>query len=130
MRLLAPELEPKLLTTIREGDSLQDLARDSLAGIVVAVVALPLAIGFAIASGVRPEQGLYTAIVAGLVISVFGGSRVQIGGPTGAFVVLVAGVIAKFGYQGLAVATVMAGCFLVIMALARLGDVIRFIPYP
>jgi SulP family sulfate permease len=130
MRLLSPDLEPKLLTTFREGYSARDFSRDALAGIVVGVVALPLAIAFAIASGVRPEQGLYTAIVAGLLISVFGGSRVQIGGPTGAFVVLVAGVIAEFGYQGLAVATLMAGCFLVIMALARLGDVIRFIPYP
>jgi len=130
MRLLAPDLEPKLLTTLREGYSARDLVRDALSGVVVGVVALPLAIAFAIASGVRPERGLYTAIVAGFAISAFGGSRVQIGGPTGAFVVLVAGVIAEFGYEGLAVATVMAGCFLVLMALARLGDVIRFIPYP
>jgi SulP family sulfate permease len=130
MRLLPPELEPKLVTMIREGYSGQEFARDALAGIVVGVVAFPLAIAFAIASGVRPEQGLYTAIVAGMAISLFGGSRVQIGGPTGAFVVLVAGVVGEFGYEGLAVATVMAGCFLVIMALARLGDVIRFMPYP
>ncbi len=130
MRFLSPELEPKLLTTLREGYSARDFGRDALAGVVVGVVALPLAIAFAIASGVRPEQGIYTAIIAGLVISVFGGSRVQIGGPTGAFVVLVAGVVAEFGYPGLAVATFMAGCFLVIMAAARLGDVIRFIPYP
>ncbi len=130
MRFFAPELEPKLLTTIREGYSARDFGRDALAGVVVGVVALPLAIAFAIASGVRPEQGIYTAIVAGFAISALGGSRVQIGGPTGAFVVLVAGVVAEFGYQGLAVATVMAGCFLVIMAVARLGDVIRFIPYP
>ena len=130
IRFLSPDLEPKLLTTFREGYSARDFSRDALAGIVVGVVALPLAIAFAIASGVRPEQGLYTAIVAGFLISALGGSRVQIGGPTGAFVVLVAGVIGEFGYQGLAVATLMAGCFLVIMALARLGDVIRFIPYP
>jgi SulP family sulfate permease len=130
MRLFSPDLEPKLLTTLREGYSARDFARDALAGIVVGVVALPLAIAFAIASGVRPEQGIYTAIIAGFLISAFGGSRVQIGGPTGAFVVIVAGVIAEFGYPGLAVATLMAGCFLVIMALARLGDVIRFIPYP
>lgn len=130
MRISPPEFEPKLLTTMREGYSAQSFARDALAGIVVGVVAFPLAIAFAIASGVRPEQGLYTAIIAGFFISLLGGSRVQIGGPTGAFVVLVAGIIAEFGYQGLAVATLMAGCFLVVMAIARLGDVIRFIPYP
>lgn len=130
MRLFAPELEPKLLTVLREGYSSRDLARDALAGIVVGVVALPLAIAFAIASGARPEQGIYTAVIAGFLISALGGSRVQIGGPTGAFVVLVAGVIAEFGYSGLAVATLMAGVFLVVMAVARLGDVIRFIPYP
>jgi len=130
MRFLSPELEPKLFTTLREGYTARDFGRDALAGVVVGVVALPLAIAFAIASGVRPEQGIYTAIVAGFAISAFGGSRVQIGGPTGAFVVLVAGVVAQFGYAGLALATFMAGCFLVIMAAARLGDVIRFIPYP
>jgi len=130
MRLIAPELEPKLLTAIREGYSLRDLGRDTLAGVVVGIVALPLAIAFAIASGVRPEQGLYTAVVGGFLISAFGGSRVQIGGPTGAFVVIVAGVVAEFGYAGLAVATFMAGCLLLVMAVARLGDVIRFIPYP
>jgi SulP family sulfate permease len=130
MRFLSPEFEPKLVTTIREGYSARGFARDALAGIVVGVVAFPLAIAFAIASGVRPEQGLYTAIIAGFAISLFGGSRVQIGGPTGAFVVLIAGVVGEFGYQGLAVATLMAGCFLAIMALARLGDVIRFMPYP
>ena len=97
MRFLAAELEPKLVTTIREGYSARDFGRDALAGVVVGVVALPLAIAFAIASGVRPEQGIYTAIVAGFAISVFGESRVQIGGPTGAFVVLVAGVVAEFG---------------------------------
>lgn len=130
MSIFPPEFEPKIVTTIREGYSFQSLGRDALAGIVVGIVAFPLAIAFAIASGVRPEQGLYTAIVAGIAISLFGGSRVQIGGPTGAFVVLVAGVVGQFGYEGLAVATLMAGCFLVVMALARLGDVIRFMPYP
>jgi SulP family sulfate permease len=130
MRLIPPELQPKLVTVIREGYTARDLVGDVLAGIVVGVVALPLAIAFAIASGVRPEQGLYTAIVAGFLISALGGSRVQIGGPTGAFIVLVAGVVAEFGYDGLAVATLMAGCFLVLMAVARLGDVIRFVPYP
>jgi SulP family sulfate permease len=129
-RWLPPELEPKLLTTLREGYSLRDFGRDAQSGLVVGIVALPLAIAFAIASGVRPEQGLYTAIVAGFLISAFGGSRVQIGGPTGAFVVLVAGVVAEHGTNGLAVATLLAGVLLVVMALARLGDVIRFVPYP
>ena len=92
---------------LREGYSRSDLARDALAGIVVGIVALPLAIAFGIASGVRPEQGLYTAIVAGFLISLLSGSRVQIGGPTGAFVVLVFSVIQEFGYDGLAVATLM-----------------------
>jgi len=130
MRFLAPDLEPKLVTVVREGYSRRDLPGDVLAGIVVGVVALPLAIAFAIASGARPEQGLYTAIVAGFLISALGGSRVQIGGPTGAFVVLVSGVIGEFGYDGLAIATLMAGAFLIVMAFARLGEVIRFIPYP
>jgi sulfate permease, SulP family len=129
-RLFPPDLEPKLLTTLREGYSARDFARDAQAGLVVGVVALPLAIAFAIASGVRPEQGLYTAIVAGFLISALGGSRVQIGGPTGAFVVIVAGIVAEHGPEGLAVATLLAGALLVVMALARLGDVIRFVPYP
>jgi SulP family sulfate permease len=124
------DLEPKLVAVLREGYRRQDLSSDVMAGVVVGVVALPLAIAFGIASGVRPEQGLYTAIVAGFVISLLSGSRVQIGGPTGAFVVLVASVVAQFGYEGLAVATLMAGVFLVSMGLARLGAVIRFIPYP
>ncbi len=130
MRFLPLEFEPKLVTVLREGYSAQAFTRDALAGVVVGIVAFPLAIAFAIASGVRPEQGIYTAIIGGLVISLFGGSRVQIGGPTGAFVVLIAGVVGEFGYQGLAVATLMAGFFLAIMAIARLGDVIRFMPYP
>jgi SulP family sulfate permease len=130
LRLLSPQLEPKLVTVFREGYTWRAFARDALAGVVVGIVALPLAIAFAIASGVRPEQGIYTAVVAGFLISVFGGSRVQIGGPTGAFVVIIAGIVGKFGYDGLAVATLMAGAMLVVMAFARLGDVIRFIPYP
>lgn len=130
MRLLAIDLEPKLITVMREGYSASALGRDVMAGVVVGIVALPLAIAFAIASGVRPEQGLYTAIVAGTLISVFGGSRVQIGGPTGAFVVIVAGIVDRFGIEGLAVATMMAGLLLTGMAFARLGNVIRFVPYP
>lgn len=124
------DLEPKLLLLLREGYSRADLSRDLLAGLVVGVVALPLSIAFAIASGVRPEQGLYTAIVAGFLIALLSGSRVQIGGPTGAFVVLIFSIVQEFGYDGLAVATVMAGLMLAAMGLVRLGGVIRFIPYP
>jgi SulP family sulfate permease len=101
-----------------------------IAGVIVGVVALPLAMAFAIASGVKPEQGLYTAIIAGVAVSLFGGSRVQIAGPTGAFIVILAGVVAKFGVSGLMVATLMAGVMLVAMGIARLGAVIRFIPDP
>lgn len=130
MNWLSPDLTPKLVTTFRDGYTRHDLTRDVLAGLVVGIVALPLSIAFGIASGVRPEQGLFTAIVAGFLISALGGSRVQIGGPTGAFVVIVAGIVAKFGYAGLAVATIMAGALLVAMSIARLGNVIKFIPYP
>jgi SulP family sulfate permease len=124
------ELRPKLFLMFRERYSRDDFTRDLLAGVVVGIVALPLAIAFAVASGVRPEQGLYTAIVAGFLIAALSGSRVQIGGPTGAFVVLVFGVVQEFGYDGLAVATLMAGGLLVAMGVARMGAVIRFIPYP
>ncbi len=124
------DLQPKLLMVLREGITRDVVLRDVLAGVVVGIVALPLAIAFAIASGVRPEQGLYTAVVAGLVISVFSGSRVQIGGPTGAFVVLVFSIVQEFGYDGLAVATLLAGGLLIAMGWARMGAVIRFIPYP
>ena len=101
-----------------------------LAGVIVGVVALPLAMAFAIASGAKPEQGLYTAIVAGGLTSLFGGSRLQIAGPTGAFIVILAGITAKYGIEGLQVATLMAGVMLVLMGLARLGGVIKFIPDP
>ena len=100
------------------------------AGVIVGIVALPLAMAFAIASGVKPEQGLYTAIIAGLLVSIFGGTRIQIAGPTGAFIVILAGVVAQFGVQGLLVATLMAGVILVLMGLARLGVVIRYISDP
>ncbi len=130
MKFWSPELEPKLVALFREGVSRKQVVQDVMAGLVVGVVALPLAIAFAIASGVRPEQGLATAIVAGGLISLLSGSRVQIGGPTGAFVVLVSAIVAKHGYDGLAVATLMAGILLVVMGLARFGAVIRYIPYP
>lgn len=122
--------EPKLLTMLREGYSAQQFLRDVLAGLQVGIVALPLSIALAIASGVRPEQGLYTAIVAGFLISLLGGSRVLVGGPTGAFIVIVYGIVQEHGYPGLAVATIMAGVMLIVMGLARLGSVIKFVPYP
>jgi SulP family sulfate permease len=122
--------EPKLVTTLREGYSGSQFLKDLFAGVTVGVVALPLAIAFAIASGVEPERGLYTAIVAGFVISALGGSRVQIGGPTGAFVVVVYGIVQQHGYDGLAVATLLAGLLLLLMAFLRLGSVIKFVPFP
>ena len=106
------------------------MLRDVIAGVVVGIVALPLALAFAIASGVPPERGLYTAIIAGFLISALGGSRVQIGGPTGAFVVIVYGIVQQFGYEGLVICTVLAGAILVVLGLARMGALIKYIPYP
>ena len=120
---------PILVSTLRGYDRRQ-FASDAVAGVIVGIVALPLAIAFAIASGVTPGAGLWTAIVAGFIISAFGGSRVQIGGPTGAFVVIVYGIVQKFGMDGLTVATLMAGVILVVMGFARFGDAIKFIPHP
>src|SRR6202041_1357370 len=108
----------------------KQFAQDLVAGITVGLVALPLAMAFAIASGVPPQAGIYTAVVAGFLISALGGSRVQIGGPTGAFVVIVAGIVAKFGIEGLAVVTLMAGAILVVMGVTGLGAAVRFIPRP
>lgn len=124
------KLEPKLLSILKEGYTRQQFQGDLLGGLTVGVVALPLAIALAIASGVKPEQGLYTAIVAGFVIAILGGSRVQISGPTGAFVVIVYGIVQKHGYDGLVVATLIAGILLVIMGLARMGALLKFVPYP
>jgi SulP family sulfate permease len=120
---------PKLFVTLKDYNKKQFLS-DLVAGIVVGIVALPLAIAFAIASGVSPEKGLYTAIIAGFIISALGGSRVQIGGPTGAFIVIVYGIVQKYGVDGLTIATIMAGVMLIGMGFARLGSVIKFIPYP
>jgi SulP family sulfate permease len=117
-------------TRCLRGYTRSDLGADLLAGITVGLVALPLAMAFAIASGVPPQAGLYTAIVAGSLISALGGSRMQIGGPTGAFVVIVAGIVAKFGVSGLALVTLMAGLMLVVMGLTGLGSAVRFIPRP
>ncbi|HMU83316.1 MAG TPA: sulfate permease [Leptospiraceae bacterium] len=122
-------LKPKLFTLLREMTPAQ-LLSDLTAGVIVGVVALPLAIAFAIASGVSPERGLYTAIIGGFIISFLGGSRVQIGGPTGAFVVIVYAIVEHYGYPGLAAATLMAGVILIIMGLARFGSAIKFIPHP
>lgn len=120
-------MKPKLLTTIR-GYTARQFAADGLAGVTVAMVALPLSIAIAIASGAEPKAGLATAIVGGLLISVLGGSRVQIGGPTGAFIVVVYGVIAQFGFDGLLLATLMAGLILMVAAVARAGRLIALIP--
>ena len=120
---------PKLFATLKGYDK-QQFVKDLMAGLIVGIVALPLAIAFAIASGVSPEKGLYTAIIAGFIISTLGGSRVQIGGPTGAFIVIVYGIVQQFGVNGLIIATFMAGILLIIMGFARLGAVIKFIPHP
>jgi sulfate permease, SulP family len=120
---------PKILESLRHYDRATFLS-DLAAGVTVGIVALPLAIGFAIASGVEPSRGLWTAIIAGFVISAFGGSLVQVGGPTGAFVPILFGIVAKYGYDGLVVATIMAGVMLVAMGAFKLGSLIKFIPYP
>lgn len=122
-------LKPKLLTTLRDY-SREAFVSDVIAGVIVGIIALPLAIAFAIASGVPPEKGLITAIIAGFLISALGGSRVQIGGPTGAFVIIVYGIVQKYGIDGLIVATFLAGILLMIMGFARLGTIIKFIPHP
>ncbi len=121
--------QPKIIGTLRNY-SWKQFRPDFNAGIVVGMVALPLAMAFAIASGVGPERGIYTAIVAGFLISALGGCKVQIGGPTGAFVVIVAGIMEKFGYDGLMVATILAGIFLILMGAFRFGSMVKFIPYP
>jgi SulP family sulfate permease len=121
---------PKLFTLLRQGYGLGDLRQDAIAGLTVAIVALPLSMALAIASGATPDKGLITAVVAGLLISALGGSRVQIGGPTGAFVVVVFNVIAQHGYDGLIVATMMAGAMLVLAGIARFGTWIKYIPEP
>lgn len=121
--------KPVLFQDLRNYNK-EKFTADIMAGIIVGIVALPLAIAFGIASGVTPEKGIITAIVAGFAISLFGGSKVQIGGPTGAFIVIIYGIIQEYGLEGLAVATIMAGAFLVLLGLFRLGTIIRFIPYP
>ena len=121
--------KPKLIDTLKSYNR-EQFFKDLIAGVIVGVVALPLAIAFAIASGVSPEKGIFTAIIAGLIISALGGSRVQIGGPTGAFIVVVYGIVQQFGISGLIMATFIAGILLIIMGLTKLGSAIKYIPYP
>ena len=121
---------PKLITVLREGYGWSDLRADAVSGLTVAVVALPLSMAIAIASGVSPERGLYTAIAGGMIISLIGGSRFQIGGPAGAFIGLIAGVVERHGYDGLAIATIIAGLVLIAVGLLRLGSYIKYIPFP
>ncbi len=121
------DLRPMLFTSLR-GYTMKQLGKDVVAGVIVAIIALPLSIALALASGVGPEQGIYTAIIAGILISFFGGSTVQIAGPTAAFAAIVAGIVAEHGMGGLAVATILAGIFLILMGLFRIGGLIKFIP--
>src|SRR5882724_7429921 len=120
---------PKLADTLKNY-SPQNFIADLVAGLTVGIVALPLAMGFGIASGVTPQSGIFTAVIAGFIISALGGSRVQIGGPTGAFVSIVFGVIAVYGLDNLYICTIMAGMMLLVMGFARLGGLVKYIPYP
>lgn len=122
------KLMPKLFSVMKTYTK-EQFIKDVVSGIIVAIIALPLSIALALASGVTPEKGIYTAITAGFVISLLGGSRVQIAGPTAAFATIVAGIVAKNGFEGLVIATLMAGIILILMGLLRLGSLIRFIPY-
>ncbi len=123
------DFKPKFFTCLKNYNK-SSFASDVMAGVIVGIVALPLAIAFAIASGVSPEKGIITAIIAGFIVSFLGGSRVQIGGPTGAFIVIVYGVIQQYGIAGLTIATILAGAMLIVLGLCKLGTVIKFIPYP
>lgn len=123
------EFVPKLFSLLKQGILKETLIKDILSGVIVGIVALPLAIAFAIASGVSPEKGILTAIIAGIIISTFGGSRVQIGGPTGAFIVIVYGIVQQYGMDGLTIATFMAGFIIIGFGLARLGNLLKYIPY-
>ena len=123
--------QPKLFELFKKGNyNKQTFTADLIAGVIVGIIALPLAIAFGIASGVSPQQGLITAVVAGFLVSFFGGSHFLIGGPTGAFIVIVYGIVAQYGISGLIIATVLAGVMLVLMGIFKLGSIIKFIPYP
>lgn len=123
------DFKPQLFTTLKSYNR-KTFMSDLMAGIIVGIVALPLAIAFGIASGVTPEKGIITAIVAGFIISLLGGSKVQIGGPTGAFIIIIYGIIQKYGLEGLTIATLMAGVFLIMFGVLKLGTIIKYIPYP
>jgi len=123
------EFKPQFFATLKNYSKKQ-FTTDLLAGVIVGIVALPLAIAFGIASGVTPEKGIITAIVAGLIVSVLGGSKVQIGGPTGAFIIIIYGIIQQYGFEGLTIATLMAGVFLIMFGILHLGTIIKYIPYP
>ncbi|NCC46424.1 MAG: sodium-independent anion transporter, partial [Bacteroidia bacterium] len=128
---IASAFRPKLFELLLSGNyTKKTFVSDLIAGIIVGIIALPLAIAFGIASGVTPQQGLITAIVAGVLTSLFGGSRFLIGGPTGAFIVIVFGVVSDYGFSGLLVSTILAGIMLVLMGVFKLGNIIKFIPYP
>ncbi|MDD4327973.1 MAG: SulP family inorganic anion transporter, partial [Eubacteriales bacterium] len=118
---------PKIIETLKQFSN-EQLLRDITAGVIVGIIAIPLSIALAISSGVSPVQGLTTAVIAGLIVSLLGGSRVQIGGPTGAFVIIIYGIIREYGYPGLAVASIMAGIFLMLLGILRLGTLIRYVP--
>src|SRR3954470_5063952 len=120
---------PKLVTVLREGYGLRDFQADAVAGLTVAIVALPLSMAIAIGSGVTPERGLYTAIVGGFLVSLLGGSRFQIGGPAAAFIVLIASIVAHQGYDGLVLATLIGGALLILVGFLQLGTFIKHIPY-
>ena len=123
------DFKPQLFTTLKSYNR-KTFMSDLMAGVIVGIVALPLAIAFGIASGVTPEKGIITAIVAGFIISLLGGSKVQIGGPTGAFIIIIYGIIQKYGLEGLTIATLMAGVFLILFGVLKLGTIIKYIPYP
>ena len=125
-----PIFTPKLFTLFRDGISRKQISQDILAGVVVGIVALPLAIAFAVASGVSPEKGLITAIIGGFLISLLGGSRVQIGGPTGAYIIIIYGIVSQYGINGLIISTIMAGIILIIFGLLRLGALLKYFPHP
>src|SRR5438034_3269826 len=126
---IAIAFRPKLLDALKNY-SRHDFSADLIAGLTVGIVALPLAMAFAIASGVTPQAGIFTAVIAGFIISALGGTRVSIGGPTGAFIVILYGIYAKYGAENLAICTVMAGVILLVMGVTRLGTMIKYIPYP
>lgn len=127
---IKPSFRPKLFSLLKRGISKKQLIADSLSGVVVGVLALPLAIAFAVASGVSPDKGIATAIIAGFIISFLGGSRVQIGGPTGAFIIIIYGIVENYGVEGLFISTILAGIMLVVFGLLRLGSLLKYFPHP